>query len=232
MADPTDIEQLADDIATVRKRTAELHAKLPQIVDVAEIGVWSKAPYKALVIRGALAWRTEEMARNACDALEREDRAVGITLARSIIENTALLWRLRKMLEGRAIQKPDTLNDMLMPMLLGFKSEANFPQAVNVLSLIDRLDKEIPGVRRAYDSFSEAAHPNYGGVSGLYTYTNHKEYRTVFGRDVRPSPIANSAAHITAASLALFNHAFNEIEKLMPIWLAELSPLSGPRDPE
>jgi hypothetical protein len=228
----TDDEQLTKDITTVRRRTAELHLKLPQVVDVAAIGVWSKAPYKVLVIRGALAWRTEEMARNACDALERADRAVGITLARSIIENTALLWRLGKILEGRAAQKLDTLNDMLTPMLLGFRSEADFPQAVNVLSLIDRLDNEIPGVRRAYDSFSEAAHPNYGGASGLYTHTNHEQYRTIFGRGVRSSPMANSAAHITAASLLLFNHAFNEIEELMPIWLAELSPLTGPRDPE
>jgi hypothetical protein len=231
MADLTDQEQLAEDIALVRKHTIYLRERLPEVVDVDAIGVWSTAPYKALVIRGGLAWRTEEVARNVCDALERADRAVGITLARSIIENTAVLWRLRKILEARAIHNRDALDGLLTPLHLGFRSEPDFPQAVNVLGLIDRLDKEIPGVRRAYDSFAEAAHPNYGGVSGLYTQTNHQQRRTVFGRDVRPSPIGNSAAHITSASISLFILAFNKIEELMPVWLSELSPLSGPRDP-
>ena len=53
-----------------------LRGSQPQSVDVAALGVKSRAPFQLLCTRGALIWRTEELARNACDALERDDFAI------------------------------------------------------------------------------------------------------------------------------------------------------------
>src|SRR4029077_15755391 len=58
----------SDTVAEVRTWVDKLRAKLPQSVDVAALGVMSKAPFQLLCTREALIWRTEELARTACDA--------------------------------------------------------------------------------------------------------------------------------------------------------------------
>ena len=60
------------DFATAKEMTRLLSQSLPELIDVAALGVRSKAPYQLLVVREALIWRTEELARNACNALEAE----------------------------------------------------------------------------------------------------------------------------------------------------------------
>jgi len=62
-----------DDLKKARARVDALRQSLPQAIDVAALGVWSKAPFQLLCTREALIWRTEELARSACDTLERGD---------------------------------------------------------------------------------------------------------------------------------------------------------------
>jgi hypothetical protein len=71
------------DFATAKEMTRLLSQSLPELIDVAALGVRSKAPYQLLVVREALIWRTEELARNACNALEAEDFAVAAILTRA-----------------------------------------------------------------------------------------------------------------------------------------------------
>ena len=79
----------AEDLAEARQFTAALSASLPSKVEIAALGVLSTAPFQLLTIREALIWRTEELARNACDALEKEDFAVTALLTRGITESAA-----------------------------------------------------------------------------------------------------------------------------------------------
>jgi hypothetical protein len=115
---------------------------------------------------------------------------------------------------------------------MGWKSEADFPVAFNILTLIDHLDRELSGVRRAYDSLSEVAHPNYGGVHGLFAQVDQQNFVTYFGRDLRGAEVAAAAASALAGSLGLFMLAYNAIGEELPVWLSELAPISGPRDPD
>ena len=117
----TEHKPWAKDLAEAREVAARLRDILPSQVDVAALGVCSKAPYQLLVIREALIWRTEELARNACEAFEQEDFAVVALLARAIAESAALIWYMLKVLEERAEYTPDQLNDKLMRMLVGMK---------------------------------------------------------------------------------------------------------------
>ena len=66
---------MADDVKEARARANALRNSLPQSVDAAALGVMKKAPFQLLCTREALIWRTEELARTACDALERDDLA-------------------------------------------------------------------------------------------------------------------------------------------------------------
>ena len=51
-----------EDLAEARQLTAGLSASLPEKIEIAALGVRSKAPFQLLTVREALIWRTEELA--------------------------------------------------------------------------------------------------------------------------------------------------------------------------
>jgi len=158
----------AEDLAQARQLAAGLSTSLPDKIEVAALGVRSKVPFQLLTVREALIWRTEELARGACDALEKEDFTVAALVIRSVAESAAMTWYLLEILENRAGYTPAQLNDTLMRMFAGSKNGgAEWPEAINALTFVKRLDKKLPGFQAAYNSLSEYAHPNWLGVCGL-----------------------------------------------------------------
>jgi len=210
-------------VADVRAWVAKLRANLPQSLDVAALGVKSKAPFQLLCTREALIWRTEELARTACDALERDDFAAAAILTRAITENAALTWKLMDVLDGRGRYTPQQMSDLLMRMLAGSAKWPEAPKPVHVLDSLRKMDKTIPGVLSSYDGLSEIVHPNWWGVSGLYSKNDKPNFITYFGRGLRGAD--SSRGMITNAmlgSLGAFEYAYNRISELMPAFLAEL----------
>ena len=213
----------ADTVAEVRAWVVRLRASLPQSVDVAALGVKSKAPFQLLCTREALIWRTEELARTACDALERDDFAAAAILTRAITENAALTWKLMDVLDARGKYNPQQLNDLLMRLLGGSGKWPEAPKPVHVLDCLRNMDQKIPGVLSSYDSLSEIVHPNWWGVVGLYSKPDKTNFITYFGRGLRDAD--SSRSMITSAilgSLGAFEYAYNQISNLMPAFLAEL----------
>jgi hypothetical protein len=208
-----------------------LRDSLPSSIDPAALGVTSKAPLKLLCTREALIWRTEELARNACDALERDDLAVAAILTRAITENAALTWKLMEVLEARRKYSVQELDDILMRLLLGSKEWQNLPEPFQVLSCLDRVDKTIPGVRACYDSLSEIAHPNWKGVAGLYSIADETQMITYFGRGLKGVEKKKESVLIALlASLGVFEYAYNRITDTMPAFLTELESIWSAMD--
>jgi hypothetical protein len=209
------------DLVEARLRVDAMRASLPTSVDVRALGVVSKAPYKIMCIREALIWRNEELARTACDALEKDDLAVGIILTRATTENAALLWYLKDTLEKR---KPGVGVDdaRLMKMLVGVKSSPDMPSPIHVLDTLRHLDVLIPGVLKNYDYLSEFAHPNWHGVSLLYSEIDPPNFMTYFGKNLRGGNNKELTARLLVGSLGLFEHAYNSISDQMPGYLDEL----------
>jgi hypothetical protein len=83
-------------------------------------------------------------------------------LARSLTETACALWYLRNLVERQVNSgvQPD-LDDVVMRLLMGHKGQPDFPEAMNVLTFIDKADKRFSGLRDAYDHMSECAHPNF-----------------------------------------------------------------------
>jgi hypothetical protein len=213
-----------DDVKEARARADALRDSLPQSVDAAALGVMEKAPFQLLCTREALIWRTEELARTACDALERDDFTAAALLARATIESAALAWKLMEVLDDRRKLSPQELNDTLMRMLVGSRLWSDGPQALQILSCIDRMDKKVPGVRKSYDILSEIAHPNWRGVFGMYAETDEAKFTAHFGRGLRPAEGAKGAiVNALLGALGLFNFAYNQISDAMPGFLAELN---------
>lgn len=214
---------LNDDVKEARARANVLRESLPQSVDAAALGVWSKAPFQLLCTREALIWRTEELARTACDALEQDDLAAAGLLSRATVESAALAWRLMEVLDDRQKLSSKELNEILMRMLAGSRLWEDRPQALQILSCIDRMDKKVPGVRKSYDILSEIAHPNWRGVFGMYSKTDEAKFTAHFGRGLRQSDSPKEAiVNALLGGLSLFELAYQRISNAMPGFLAEL----------
>lgn len=220
-----------DTIADVRAWVNRIWANLPQSVDVRALGVKSKAPFQLLCTREALIWRTEELARNACDALERNDFATAAILTRAVTENAGLTWLLMDALDARKKYTPEKLSNLLMRMLSGSGKWPEAPKPVHVNDGLRKMEGKIPGVQSAYDSLSEIAHPNWAGVAALYSKDDRPNYITHFGRGMRG--VDSSRGLIINAllgSLGAFEYAYNQISEEMPAFLAELESI-WPDDP-
>jgi hypothetical protein len=222
-------EAMDNALDEARQRVDNIRARLPCSVSFADLGVRSKAPYLLLCIREALIWRTEELARCACDLLSKDDVAAGILLTRAVIENTAVIWRLRETLEARHTYSPADLDDKFEKMLLGWKTDPDFPRSVNSLTMIDHMDRQFHGVRERYDELSEFAHPNWSGVFGLFSVIDSETYTTKFGRGLRktPSDAKEIAATALRGYLELFEQVYNSISNSLPKFIEELEPIES-----
>jgi hypothetical protein len=212
-------------LAEARHRSNLLSSSLPDSIDAAALGVTSKAPFQLLAAREALIWRTEELARNACDALEKQDFATAGLLVRAIAESAALTWYLMEILQTRQRRTAQDLSILLVRILMGSKKWSDGPQAINILTCVDCVDKAVPGFRAAYDSLSEYAHPNWLGVSGLYSKIDRKKFITRFGRGFAAERAGNQLTNALVGGLQTFEHAYNKIAEDMPRFLAELESL-------
>jgi hypothetical protein len=212
-----------DTVAKVRARAKQLRSNLPQSVDAAALGVKSKAPFQLLCTREALIWRTEELVRTVCDALEQDDFAVAAILTRAVTENAALTWKLMDVLIDRAKYPPQQMNDLIMRLLLGSKIWDEAPNPVHVLDCLRKMDEKIPGVLSTYDSLSEITHPNWRGVAGLYSKNDTAKFISYFGRGLRGADeIKPMIVNAMLGSLDAFEYAYNSISDILPYFLAEL----------
>ena len=219
-------ERWVEALVEARRLAAGLTASLPDKIEIAAIGVRSKAPFQLISVREALIWRTEELARNACDALEKEDFTVAALLIRSIAESAAMTWYLLEILENRKGYTPAELNEKLMRMFAGSKNGwADGPEAISVLTFVERLNRKLPGFQAAYNSLSEYAHPNWLGVSGLYSKIDRENFTVHYSRGLRTEPAGHQLANALVGGLLTFEDGYNKIADAMPAFIDELEKL-------
>ena len=217
--------ELAENIAAARKAFELLAVGLPNEVWVSGIGTLSKGPYLAFCLREALSYRMVEMTRNACAALERNERSVAIVLARCGLENLALMRHLLRTLDRRDEMTSEALHEVLHKMLVGGRLPGNptdAPIAFNVITMLDKMDKELPGIRSMYDDLSEVAHPNYGGVHALFAKINPKKFCTTFGPTDRGEPMGQIAGAALASGAELYNLYYDRVGDALEAWIPTL----------
>lgn len=223
---------VANALAEAETRLEEMRQTLPSQLSVRDLNVWSMLPYKSLVVRGALLWRTVEQATEAVRLIRENKKAAALLLCRAVIENAAVHWRLWDLLKSRDQISTDQMDQTLQALLMGWRSDPEFPQAINVLTLVDRLDREVSGVRRAYDTMSEVAHPNYGGVHGLFAKNDHDKRITFFGDSLRGAEMLDHGALAFSASLGLQSVADSGFSRELVEWLSSLPKLDDPTPPD
>ncbi|MDC7677164.1 hypothetical protein [Asticcacaulis machinosus] len=210
-------------LQSVEDQISTLSQSLPNMVDVGALGVISKAPYKLLIIRESLIWRTEELARSAIVLWKTDNNVAAALLVRGVMESVALQHKLYSILKGREALTSDSLDDVLMRLLMGYKNDKAFPEAINIKTLVEKLAKKIPSFSEIYDVLSEIAHPNHKGTANLYTRLGHDQFNMLITKNSdRMAFVKTTILSGMNASLGLFIGEYNMIGEEFEIWLTEL----------
>ena len=199
-------------------RCAILTECLPSRVDPASISIKAKIPFKAMDYREALYYRTEEVVRVSCELYDRKELGTASLLTRACLENVAAMWYLKENIQ-KVIDKEEVgdIDDILMKLLHGSKNDITCFEAINVLTFIDKLSKDLPEFKKNYESLCEYSHPNWAGTAFLYSQPNTEKIWTDFGKNVRDTKSVSIIGLVNLnVSLSLFEHAYNLISEMMP----------------
>lgn len=93
-----------------------------------------------------------------------------LSIIRALFENLAIIYRIsssiNKSIETNLLD--ENFDELITKISFGTKYDDDLI-AINILTQIDKLDKEYNGIRKFYDSLSEFVHPNCDGVIGSYS---------------------------------------------------------------
>lgn len=195
-----------------------LKMSLVSRTDPAQVSLISKAPFKALQIREALLYRVTDLADASCGLVDAMNLVSAACITRAFQETLAALFYINRKVK-KAISDKDitTLDDTLMKSLLGAKNNPDICDPINVLTMIDKVEKEIPGFRNVYDNLSELSHPNWAGTLGIYSKINQEELWVDFGRNIRLKDTTQvQIVNTLQAGLELVVHIYDEFAELLP----------------
>ena len=141
-----------------------------------------KSLYRVWMLRELAFWREHDLMVQSY-ALHQQGHGLGARiLLRSGFETLATLTYhnllTQQVLDGNLNFHVFAEKSALL--LLGSRNNEDMPDAINILTVLGKCDKRYPGLLSIYKGLSESAHPNYEGLMGGYSTTNHDEYETTF----------------------------------------------------
>ena len=205
-------------VAEAKALSQNIKKQLPTIADPATVSHIAKIPFKVITIRELIIWRVSDLSESAIRLIENFSIVGAITVIRAIIESVSLIYYLLSKVENSIEnQSIKGIDDDLMKLLMGGRLPESKTQSINVLTLVDHLNKVAPGVRKYYDELSEFAHPNWSGSFGCYGTINEKEIKLELGilKDLESYPY-DIALNALIASLETFRIFYNNLAEQIP----------------
>ena len=194
----------------------QLAKNLPSRVNRESISNTSKTALKAHVIRASLFHRITELAEVAIDLYRQNRLIAAFVITRSSFETAALAHHTYKHIE-KVVEtgKIGDIDETLMKVLFGERLPESECKAVNILTAINKLDKEAPGARDLYDGLCEFAHPNWSGAVGAYAKDDQGLFTLDFDQKHENIPQEAGLEALTAA-LETFNYSESAISNILP----------------
>lgn len=160
----------------------EIECNLPKEIDENIMGDKTHVVNKYFTARAGLMYRAYELALAAHGCVKNNQIAASITLTRALFETVSVVGYLNYKVDTFNKNKDlETFNETIMKVMLGSRSEGVPYSSINILSMIERIDKIMPGYKMTYGNLSEYSHPNFAGTCGLYGELK-KSKMTVFSK--------------------------------------------------
>ena len=129
----------------------------------------SKVVWKIIGFEQVILYRIVMLADGCADAWNAHNPLASVLCARAVIEATAIALDFEEQLARFCNQRDfDAIDNLVMNRTFStrlkhwLEGDAGV-ESINVLTIINKLDKKIRGVRAHYDGLSEICHPNYLG---------------------------------------------------------------------
>ena len=213
MKAPPSVDEYKADIARYLDAFA---CSLPVQIDAPAISR-VKLPGIATWSREALLWRFTGLAQDALEKLNQNRLASAMLLTRSAVETASALWYLdTKIKRALASGEIAELDEILKRLVFGQKDPSaqadGLPAAINVMTFLEHVEKEIPGFTGEYAALCEYSHPNYTGAAGLYSHPHKDTGMIDFGHDIRGLQTHDMicAANLCGAVI-MFHHSYAAI---------------------
>ena len=171
-----------------------------------------KAPFRALVLRETLFWRMHDLAQQTLLLTDHRHLLGARTLLRAGIETLALLIFLNHRISAVVARQYSffEFDALTKQLLLGSRTPGASHVAISTLTVLEKAEKEHPGLKSMYDRLSESAHPNFDGVLYTYSSSDPEKYETSF---------SNRWAHVFGPEqepamtfvFAIFEHEYDKV---------------------
>lgn len=211
-------DKAAEVLADIFRDTILLSHSLPLEITIKSNPLLAKVCWKYLCYREALLWRSEELAKAARNELLENRLVSSALLGRALLECAGGFYYLTKQLSAALKERNKSrLDETAMRLLLGSRWEDWEHQPINVLKLIDHMDREHTGTRKLYDFLSEFAHPNWSGTARSFSKHDRTRMVTQFGAYVGDNGSLFETCSISiATALPIILNSYNECSDIFP----------------
>jgi len=169
--------------------------------------VWKYQMYEQFIIH-----RSCDLIEASLDAWHKKRPTISFLTTRALIETVAMFFYVIKQLNDLLNEKDfQKIDHLIMESLFSTRLENYLPhKSKNILTIIDKVDKDANGIRKTYDSLSEFAHPNSDALLMLYgkiqeDYSCEISSKNGYNRSTIESGISGLAATLGVLEIALQN---------------------------
>lgn len=160
----------------------------------------AKHPFKVMSYVNAMTWRMYDMSNAALTLMKMDSIIPSLCIVRACWENMVATYELKVLVHFCCEQKtiPGDVDETLMRILysnrydknnryVGGEHFENFKEykAKNILTLVQKLEKEYPQTKDLYSTICEFVHPNGDGVGGSYSQLDESTQTVSFGPEIR-----------------------------------------------
>lgn len=188
----------------------------------------AKYPFKVMSFVHAMTWRMYDMSNAALTLMKQDTIIPSLCLVRASWENMVAIYELRNVVEDCCEKHTvsEDVDDVLMRLLysnrfekdnryVGEEHYENFRQykAKNILTLVQKLEKDIPEVKDFYSNICEFVHPNSDGVCGSYSFLDENTHTTTFGPQInRQSELFPAFISTLSGAIAFYLEFIESLE--------------------
>lgn len=163
-----------------------MQQKIEQIRNLTNLEIYhfqfsktAKIPFKLHSFIEIMNLRMLDFCESTEILLETNHVIPALSTLRAVFENVAvsnrILIAVKNSVQSKGLQ--ENFNNLISKINFGTRYSDEIP-AINILTQIEKLNKQYPGIQDFYDALSELVHPNWDGVQGNYSELNEIQNKT------------------------------------------------------